>query len=70
MIKAFHLLFYEIPEHLFCQVSDSLDSHKRIETGFFESFSTYTTGGHKPYEPFLDGYDEFISLIRNHMIKE
>ena len=39
------------------QVSDSLDSHKRIETGFFESFSTYTTGGHKPYEPFLDGYD-------------
>ena len=39
------------------QVSDSLDSHKRIETGFFQSFSTYTTGGHKPYEPFLDGYD-------------
>ena len=39
------------------QVSETADSHKRTETGFFESFSMYTTGGHSPYKPLRDGYE-------------
>ena len=39
------------------QVSENSDSHRRIDTGFFESFSTKITGGHKPYLPLRDGYD-------------